>query len=238
MKAGIIAAGLGERLKKSGVFTPKPLVKIAGEPLIKRAIMAATYAGAKRIACIVNEVEKDVSDYLSSQSWPVPLDLVVKTTPNSMESLFNLAPFLDEPFLLLTVDAVFLFDTLKEFVDRAKILGGDGALAITQYVDDEKPLWVKIGSDSRIIGIGDEFCPTPYITAGFYFFRPAIFELMEKAREKDLSALRYFLSYLVKEGFAIYGIQVQKVIDLDYPEDIKKAEDFLRGQSHEHIRDI
>ncbi len=228
MKAGIIAAGLGERLKKDGIFTPKPLIKVAGEPLIKRAIRAAVFAGAKRIACIVNEVEKEVSAYLKTQSWPVPLDLVVKTTPSSMESLFSLAPFLDEPFLLLTVDSIFPFDTLKDFVNKAKMLDGDGALGITQYIDDEKPLWVKIDSDSRITGIGDEFYPADYITAGFYFFKPTIFALIEKAREKKLSALRYFLSLLIEEGFVIYGIHVQKVIDLDHSEDIQKAEDFLK----------
>jgi len=240
MKAGIIAAGLGERLKRRGNFTPKPLIEIAGEPLIKRAIRAAAYVGAERVACIVNELEKEVSNYLRSQNWPVPLDLVVKTTPNSMESLFNLAPFLqDEPFVLLTVDAVFPFDALKEFVNKAKILDGDGSLAITQYIDDEKPLWVKVDPDSnRIIGVGDEFRFSPYITAGFYFFKPVIFELIPMARKRNLGALRHFLSYLIKEGFVIYGVQVQEVIDLDYPEDIKKAEDFLKRSAYECVGNI
>jgi hypothetical protein len=58
------------------------------------------------------------------------------------------------------------------------------------------------------------------------------------ARKRNLGALRHFLSYLIKEGFVIYGVQVQEVIDLDYPEDIKKAEDFLKRSAYECVGNI
>ena len=233
MKAGIIAAGKGERLKKGGIFTPKPLISIDGIPIIERTIIAAVNAGASHIACIVNAIEKEVSEYLRSHVWPVPLDLIVKTTPSSMESLFNLAPFLDEPFLLLTVDAVYPFDTLKDFVNKARLINGDGVLAMTEFVDDEKPLWVKVNRENRIIKIGAESYPTPYITAGFYYFTPSIFALIREARKKKLKALREFLALLIQKGYNIYGMPVSKVIDVDHPEDIEKAETFLKEYSNE-----
>ena len=228
MKAGIIAAGKGERLKKGGIHTPKPLIPVGGIPIIERTIAAAINAGAERIACIVNAVEKEVSEYIRSHNWSVPMDLVVKTTPSSMESLFNLAPFLDEPFLLLTVDAVYPFHELKGFVDRATRLDGDGALALTEFIDDEKPLWAKMDKKGRIIKMGNEAQPSPYITAGFYFFSPSIFLLINEARDKKLKALREFLALLIQKGYNIFGIPVLKVIDMDHPEDIKKAEAFVK----------
>lgn len=237
MKVGIIAAGKGERLKKGGIFTPKPLISICGVPLIERAIKAAIHVGATYIVCIVNDIEHEVSEYLNTHQWPVPLKLIVKTTPSSMESLFNLAPFLDEPFLLLTVDSIYPFETLRGFVDKAKIINGHGALAITKFVDDEKPLWVKMDKD-RIIKIGNSAWPTPYITAGFYYFSPVIFKLIDEARKKNLGALREFLSLLIEKGYIIYGIYVSKVIDLDHPEDIKKAEAFIRSINNENIGNI
>lgn len=234
MKAGIIAAGTGERLKKGGIFTPKPLVPICGVPIIKRTIMAAINAGASYIICIVNAIEKEIPRYIESHTWPVPLKLIVKTTPSSMESLFNLAPFLGEPFLLLTVDAVYPFDILKGFVNKARLIDGDGSLAVTKFVDDEKPLWVKMNSKKRIIKIGNDSYPTSYITAGFYYFVPSIFDLINEAREKKLKALREFLALLIQKGYNIYGIPVSKVIDVDYPEDIKKAEAFIKGIPNEY----
>jgi regulator of ribonuclease activity A len=56
MKAGIIAAGHGERLHAAGITTPKPLLAIGGRPLIARAIETARLAGATEIACIVNAI--------------------------------------------------------------------------------------------------------------------------------------------------------------------------------------
>ena len=227
MKAGIISAGIGERLKREGINTPKPLIEISGKPLIRRAIEAAAHAGIDYIACIINGIEKEVEEYLRSEKWPVRLELVVKTTSSSMESLFNLSPFLDEPFLLLTVDSVYPYDVLKGFLDKARDMDADGALAITGYVDDEKPLWVKLDEEKRITAIGDKAIPSDYITAGFYYFRPNIFELIDEARKRGLKALRYFLELLIDRGYRIYGIPIPKVIDVDHREDIKKAEALL-----------
>ena len=49
MMAGIIAAGLGERLRAHGITTPKPLLAIGGRPLIARTIDAVCAAGASAV---------------------------------------------------------------------------------------------------------------------------------------------------------------------------------------------
>jgi NDP-sugar pyrophosphorylase family protein len=66
------------------------------------------------------------------------------------------------------------------------------------------------------------------VTAGFYYFKPDIFALIDDARVKGLRALRQFLVLLTESDFSLYGIPVLKTIDVDYPEDIKRAERFLR----------
>jgi len=55
MKAGIIAAGEGSRLRSEGITTPKPLVPVNGVPLIERLIMSFIHAGIDELVCIVNE---------------------------------------------------------------------------------------------------------------------------------------------------------------------------------------
>jgi len=230
MKAGIIAAGLGERLRKGGITTPKPLVPVAGEPLIARTIRAAAALGASSVACIVNARFPEVADFLQGQSWPVSLELVVKDTPSSMESLFHLAPLLrEEPFLLLTVDAVFAVETLSEFVARAREFhDARGVLALTDFIDDEKPLWVRTDGRQKIIALGEAAGPSTHVTAGFYYFQPEIFSLVSAARTAGLGALRRFLGLLVESESPMYGISVAKTVDVDLPEDIAKAENFLR----------
>ncbi len=230
MKAAIIAAGKGERLSRGGITVPKPLITVGGKPLIHRAIHAAAKTAVTSIACIVNDLNPDVAGYLRSGSWPVPLELVVKTTPNSMESLFGLAPILNsEPFLMLTVDAVFAFETLETFLTQAKsIQNAQAVLAVTRFVDDEKPLWVRLDDSCRIIALGDAAVPTPYVTAGFYYFTPDIFTEIEVARSNNLNALRQFLNLLMDKAYSLHGVEVSKTIDVDYPEDVKIAQAYVR----------
>jgi NDP-sugar pyrophosphorylase family protein len=230
MKAGIIAAGIGQRLAQEGVSVPKPLVPVGGEPMIARVIRTATRLKPSSVACIVNDFHPEVSRYLRSRSWPVPLELVVKTTPSSLESLFTLAPLLDkEPFLLFTVDAIFPFEALQAFLKKADAMDdAAGVLALTPYVDDEKPLWAACDSSNRVIALGEKARPSPYVTAGFYLFKPRIFEAMKVARERELGALRHFLALLVESHYPIYGVPVGKTMDVDTPEDVRKAEAYLK----------
>jgi NDP-sugar pyrophosphorylase family protein len=229
MKAAIIAAGLGERLAQA-VALPKPLVPINGEPMIARIIRAAARTGAASVACMVNDLSPAVEDYLRAGGWPAPLEIVVKTTPGSLESLFTLSPLLvGEPFLLFTVDAVFPFAALEGFFGAARSMDqAYGVLALTSWMDDEKPLWVKTDRSHRIVAMGEAAGPCDYVTAGFYYLSPRIFSLMGRARQKKLTALRQFLVLLTETGYPIYGLPVSRTIDVDYPEDIEKAENLLR----------
>jgi NDP-sugar pyrophosphorylase family protein len=230
LKAGIIAAGLGERMAREGISTPKPLVQVGGETLISRVIRAAAAAGAASVACIVNDLNPAVARYLRSISWPVPLELIVKTTPSSMESLFSLAPFLQrEPFLLLTVDAVFGFPALQKFQARASALRqAQGVLALTRWVDDEKPLWAEVDRRHKLLALGETARTGRHITAGYYYFKPDVFEMVDSARARRLNALRQFLGFLLERGYSLYGLPVPKTIDVDHPRDIPQAEIYLR----------
>ena len=230
MKAGIIAAGRGERFVREGILIPKPLLPVRGEPMISRMIRAAATLKVNSIACVVNDLNPDVAHYLKEKVWPAPLDLIVKTTSSSMESLFCLAPLLkDESFILFTVDSIFSFKALKDFAAKVRSMDkSDGALAITRFVDVEKPLWVKMDSGDKIIAMGDEAGDSPYVTCGFYYFRPNVFGMIDEARARKLNALRQFLGLLIETGFSLHGVHVPKTVDVDYPADLKKAEVFLK----------
>jgi len=239
MKAGIIAAGQGTRLAAGGIKTPKPLVAINGEPMIARMIRMAAESGASSAACIVNDLTADVAEFLDNQTWPVALETVVRTTPNSMESLFHLAPLLrDEPFLMFTVDAVFELAALKAFLSQSRMLvekfpKARGVLALTDHVDDEKPLWALTDANRQIVALGDDALTSSTVTAGFYYFDPSVFDLIATARKRKLSALRQFLGLLIENDYFLYGAMVSKTVDVDYPEDIAKAEAFLGERRHE-----
>jgi NDP-sugar pyrophosphorylase family protein len=235
MKVGIIAAGLGERLRQGGFVQPKPLVPVAGKPLIDYVLGAVADAGLREIACIVNEESRGIEAHCRRQ-WPeLQFEFVRRTTPSSMESLFTLSPWLQaERFLLLTVDAIFAPGTLRTFLAATNCRrSADGVLAVSGFVHDEKPLWVQLAPGGRITALGPSAQPVGrergLVTAGFYVFNPTIFDEIAAARQARFTALREFLGHLLARGYRLYGKRVSKTVDVDRPEDIGVAEAFVRG---------
>ena len=93
MHYGIIAAGEGSRLRQEGVDRPKPLVDLDGRPMIERLINVFIGCGAESVSVIVNEQMTDVQRFLVdlAPSLAVPLRLIVKSTPSSMHSFYELS---------------------------------------------------------------------------------------------------------------------------------------------------
>jgi NDP-sugar pyrophosphorylase family protein len=232
MKAGLIAAGLGERLVAAGIDTPKPLVRVAGKPLVDHVLDAVAAAGIDEVACIFNAepMSDAVEAHCRGRATP-RLRIVRRTTPSSMESLFTLAPLLGaERFLLLTVDAVFAPAVLRDFVGAAAAHGdADAVLAITDFVDDEKPLRVAVAPGGRVSAIGAAAAGSPSITAGFYVFHPRVFAEIDAARRGGFTALRQFLAHLVARGYRVAGAAMGKTLDVDRAQDIAAADAFVRG---------
>jgi len=231
MRVGIIAAGTGERLRQGGYTQPKPLVRVAGKPLIDYVLAGVAATGASDVACIVNEASHGIEEHCRGQ-WPdLQFTFIRRTTPSSMESLFTLEPVLrGGPFLLLTVDAIFAPQVLRDFLTAtAAYPTARGVLAVNNFVDDEKPLRVQLEGDGRIRALGPEARDGGLVTAGFYVFDPVIFTEVAAARQRQLTALRQFLGHLLECGHTLYGQRVPKTVDVDRPEDIATAEAFVRG---------
>ncbi|MDR0815585.1 MAG: NTP transferase domain-containing protein, partial [Bacteroidales bacterium] len=144
MNFAIIAAGDGSRLAAGGVNVPKPLVRLHGVPLIDRLTDILVENGASSISVIVNEQNTRTISHLQSKSLPVPLNLVIKTTKGSMHSLYELSPFLKgADFCLMTVDTVFCKNDFAEYIAAfRRSVECDGLMAVTDFIDDESPLYV------------------------------------------------------------------------------------------------
>ena len=91
MNYAIIAAGQGSRLVQEGVQKPKPLVELNGEPMIARLIRIFAENNAESISVIVNEEMTEVKALLDTLNPGCELNVVVKTTPSSMHSFYELS---------------------------------------------------------------------------------------------------------------------------------------------------
>jgi NDP-sugar pyrophosphorylase family protein len=107
LQGAIIAAGVGERLRKSThTDLPKPLVELGGETMLARQASALIAAGASSIVAVINSETARIADKMKFET-PPNVKLVVRDTGNSMETMLALGEFLEPGwFLAATVDSV------------------------------------------------------------------------------------------------------------------------------------
>ncbi len=233
MKFAIIAAGEGSRLQHEGVELPKPLVPIAGEAMIDRLIRIFRSVGADEIVIIVNTLNPLTEQHirqLQSEGKADDITLVVKSTPSSMHSFWELSRHLgNEPFCLTTVDTIFREEEFTHYIHHFLESETDGCMAVTDYIDDEKPLYVGTDSQLRITGFHDQNEGDTYISGGIYALRPIALNTLQRCIDEGQSRMRNFQRALVADGLKLEACPFSKILDVDHATDIAKAEAFLQS---------
>ncbi len=244
MKFAILAAGEGSRLAQEGVELPKPLVKINGEAMIDRLIRIFKDNGAEEIVIITNNLTQLTQNHLRDlQAKDESIKLIVKTTPSSMHSFYELKPLIGNgKFCLTTVDTIFREKEFGEYIDAFKAYDGDGMMAVTDYIDDEKPLYISTDAEMNITGFHDSLenfaasesgkdgkSVCKYISGGIYCLNEKAFTTLDKCINSGMSRMRNFQRQLVFDGLKLKAYQLSKILDVDHASDIEKAESFLKS---------
>lgn len=230
MNYAIIAAVEGSRLVQEGVKLPKPLVNLCGTPMIKRLIDIMMDCNPTALSIIVNEQMTEVRSYLESLTLPVPFNLVVKSTPSSMHSFYEVSRgFTDGKFILTTVDTIFRPEDFRRYVEAFEAdETADGYMAVTSFIDDEKPLYIDVNADMDITAFRDKAFPgVKYISGGIYGLTAPALRTLEKCMESGVSRMRNYQRALVDDGLRLKAYPFPKIIDVDHAGDIATAEAFL-----------
>ena len=231
MHYAIIAAGEGSRLAQEGVELPKPLVKLNGTPMIKRLIDIMTSCNAESLSIIVNQQMTQVREYIESLTLPVPLHLVVKSTPSSMHSFYEVSRNFPArgKFVLTTVDTIFREQDFRRYVEAFEENDdADGYMGVTDFIDDEKPLYIDTDENMDILAYRDlPWEGVKYISGGIYGLTPPALEVLDRCMAEGVSRMRNYQRALVAAGLKLKAFQFGKVVDVDHAGDIATAERFI-----------
>ena len=221
MWGGIIAAGSGSRLRQGGWTVPKPMVTVAGIPLLERVMGNFQAAGITSLVMIFNDEHRDCERWARARFPHLDLDIIVKTTASSLESFLEVTGHLgSNPALISTVDAWCYEKDFVSFVRAATQYPSDAlVLGVTPFVDDERPLWVQLDPTGRVTSLGEK--SGNVVTTGMYLVPPRIRRL---SVPDGMGRLREFLTWVVKEGLPVYAVLIHTVVDVDRPEDVATAE--------------
>ncbi len=117
MKAMILAAGLGTRLRPYTDNTPKPLFTIDGRPVLDIAIRRLINAGCRRVAVNTHHLHEKIAAFVASRNYPIPV--TIRYEPEILGTgggIKNMADVLsDRPFMVINGDVVSDIDLGKVY---------------------------------------------------------------------------------------------------------------------------
>ncbi len=233
MHYAIIAAGEGSRLAQEGVAKPKPLVELSGEPMILRLMNIFRRCNAESISVIINDFMPEVREFLDTLSLDVPLNVVVKSTPSSMHSFWELSKVMKSgKFCLTTVDTIFREEDFARYIAAFEAdTRHDGMWAVTPFIEDEKPLYVDVDRRMNIKAFCDKpFEGAKYVSGGIYAMSDKAFPVLNQCIENGISRMRNFQRALIEAGMKLKAFSIDKIIDVDHASDIAVAQDFINGK--------
>jgi NDP-sugar pyrophosphorylase family protein len=230
LAAGIIAAGRGSRLQESHRGLIKPLIPVAGAPLCHWVTRSLQGAGISDITLLHNSQGAAVEESLRQAFPALRWTFLEADTSSSWESFRLLSKTLagaSDAFLVSTVDALIAPRQTGLFARAMSESAALAGLALTDFIDDEKPLWAEMDSSGLITALGPSVQDRRLATAGLYYATSSL--AAEMAGAPAFSSLRDYLGSLVKAGRPLRGLTVAKALDVDRPQDLRQAEDFLKA---------
>ena len=132
-------------------------------------------------------------------------------------------------FCLTTVDTIFHEEEFKNYISAFESNDSDDALfAVTDYIDDESPLFVDVDNQMKVKGFYDkDYEGSRYISGGIYCLQDNAIPVLINAINNNQFRMRNYQRALIESGINIKAYQFKKIIDVDHAEDIAKANQFL-----------
>ena len=235
IRALIIAAGRGERLRPFTDERPKPLVPLLGLRLIERVIFSAKEAGIKEFAIVTGYLGRKVMKFLGDGSrYHVKIEYVEngRWRKGNGVSVYEARKLLDESFVLLMSDHVFdpgILSELKrcELGEEECILCVDKGMRCVFDVHDATKVNVV---DGKIEKIGKGLSEYNGVDMGIFLCSPHIFEVLRRniangrysltETIRELARERKMKAYCIDDGESYW-------IDIDTSQSLKIAQKML-----------
>lgn len=181
MKALIPAAGLGTRLRPLTFTRPKPVLRVAGQPIIRHAIRTLMDAGITEIGIIVSDVTRDEIQHAVRNVQGVNLTLI----DQHQQLGLGHAVLTGRDWVGQDNFCVYLGDNLfeqgaKPFVDEFRRTLPTALIALVE-VPDPTAFGVAELEGDRIKRLVEKpkMPPSNFAVAGLYCFTPQIFEVLD-----------------------------------------------------------
>ncbi len=227
MKAVILAAGEGSRMRPLTCTRPKVMLPIANKPMLEHLLIEAAAAGISEYIFVVGYHDEAVLDYFGDgRQWRVRVDYVKQRKQlGTADALAMVADLVDGNFLLMNGDMI---------TGRGDIAGmaakKDTTLAAIE-VKDTRGLGVVEISRGRVVRIyeKEQSPPSNLANAGLYLLTPEIFDAISRTAKSPRGEyeLTASLTLLMEAGHKINCHKISRWLDISYPWDLLTANEAM-----------
>jgi UDP-N-acetylglucosamine diphosphorylase/glucosamine-1-phosphate N-acetyltransferase len=242
MKVVIIAAGKGTRMDPFTLSRPKPLIQVAGKPLIEHTLTAIKSCGLKEIIVVIGYMKKQMLKYFEDISKQIFQDLKITHVEQDEQkgtahALKFVEEFIDETFMLINGDII---TSEKNFQEVLNIHNQKNTpiFSLTQVADPSNFGVVDLDADFFIKKIVEkpaaENLPSNLANAGIYVLPLQIFDAVRETpmSSRDEYELTDSIQLLIDKGISFYGHTLsQWWIDCGLPWDLLKTNEHILKDS-------
>lgn len=240
MKAMILAAGLGTRLKPITDTLPKALVPVEGVPMLERVILKLKDNGFDEIIINVHHFADKIIDFLSTRHYGIEISVsdereeLLDTGGGIVRAMPLLFRKNDSPVLVHNVD-ILSNANLQDLMQKGE---KDSTLLVSQRDSTRKLIfdpnmflrgWHDLKTDNyRPDGFIQESNFDEYAFSGIYVLtKKSILEMKQLVGEGKYSVMDYFLHSLRSEKIKGYVSKDLRMIDIGKPSSLENASLFL-----------
>ena len=208
MKAMILAAGEGTRLRPLTLTLPKPMVPIVGTPLLERTLLWLAGEGVSEAAINLFHRPQAIPDYFGDSFQGITLHYFFEDTLRgtagglkAAESLFR-----DAPFFVVYGDNLIQAD-LRRLLDYHAAHSGVGTVGLFRHPNPTAAGIVAVEADGRITRFVEkppaEEVFSDLANAGVYVLNPAVLDAIPSDGPSDFG--RDIFPRLLADGLPLYG---------------------------------
>lgn len=234
MKAMILAAGEGTRLRPLTLTLPKPMVPIVGTPLLERTLLWLSGQGVTEAAVNLFHRPQAIPDHFGDRFAGVRLHYFFEDTLRGTSGGLKAAErvFRDGPFFVIYGDNLIQAD-LRRLADFHAARNGIGTVGLFRHPNPSAAGIVATDADGRITRFvekppaGQVF--SDLANAGVYVLDPAVLDLIPDGTASDFG--RDVFPRLLAGGLPLYGTLLGGYLqDTGTPEAYRRANwDHLAG---------
>ena len=235
MKAIILSAGEGKRMRPLTLTKPKTMLPVAGKPIIQYNIEALRDNGVTEILLIVNYEESMVKDYFKDGN-----KFGVKISYETQKELLGTAnaieygkDFVDDTFIVLNGDIILDSSIISSILEEYSNHDSD-TLMVLKKVDNPSNFGVVEVENNRVKNIIEkpslDEAPSNLINTGIYIFNKDIFDKIAKTTKSQRGEYEITdsLAMQINEGQIVRGFTTDKEwIDIGHPWELIEINEIL-----------